>query len=100
MLTGTAMLPYVLTALFGAALWGDAAAATGNVLLNDVYGEGVTDPATGLTDFGCDATKQVRAALCCCCCCFGEGGDVLMCIAPSGPTHPHPNTHARTINPT
>lgn len=59
MLTGTAMLPYVLTSFFGAALWGSAASATGNVLLNDVYGEGVTDPATGLTEFGCDVTKQV-----------------------------------------
>lgn len=34
----TALIPYVLIAFFGAALWGPAAAETGNVLENDIYG--------------------------------------------------------------
>jgi hypothetical protein len=38
-LCGTALVPYLLIAFFGAALWGKESIETGNVLLNDIYGE-------------------------------------------------------------
>jgi len=35
---GTALVPYVLAGAFGAALWGPAAIATGNMLDNSIFG--------------------------------------------------------------
>lgn len=35
---GTAMLPYLMVGFFGAALWGQAAVETGNILQNDIFG--------------------------------------------------------------
>lgn len=37
-LLGTALIPYLVIGFFGAAVWGPAAAETGNVLQNDIYG--------------------------------------------------------------
>lgn len=37
-LAGTALVPYVMMGLFGAALWGQEACATGNLLQNSIFG--------------------------------------------------------------